>query len=311
MKLSYSSKNKNNINIVTAFCLHYISQIFRVYVNPSNFQLVEGASFSDWNRHSFRNSIDYLLKSSKLISYKLSLLATRRKELLFNEIDRQIEEVIRNNWHLISYWDEAYPCLLRMIKDPPFFLYVRGNRELLKGKLVGVVGSRKASMKAKLYSRQIGQYCAEKQIVVVSGGAFGIDINAHLGAIESNEAECRTIVVLPAGIENLLPKTNYKIFNKIVENNGLFISERPIGSHCLPVDFIYRNRIISGISSDLIVVEAKKYSGAIATARYAAEQGRQVFVWHKPISDRDVRSIGGKQLLLQGARGFHRIDDLI
>ena len=172
---------------------------------------------------------------------------------------------------------KLYPKRLDYIENKPAFLYVRGNIENLYEDNVAVVGSRNATEYGRYVARKIGKELADKNINIVSGLAVGIDKFAHLGALESSIG--KTIAVLGTGVsdEEIYPMQNKRIFERILENGGTIISEYPINTKPLKDNFPERNRIISGISDKIIVVEASLKSGSLITARLGLEQGKDIY----------------------------------
>jgi DNA processing protein len=175
---------------------------------------------------------------------------------------------------LVSLDDPAYPSRLKEIYDPPLVLYVRGNPEVLTQPGVAMVGTR--------HPTPYGSGMAERQacdltaqgLVIISGMARGVDTASHRGAIS---AKGKTVAVLGTGVDVIYPKENSRLSEQIVALGGAIISEFPLGTSPFPQNFPIRNRIISGMSIGVLVVEAAEYSGTRITARCALEQGREVF----------------------------------
>lgn len=189
-----------------------------------------------------------------------------------------------------------YPTLLKEIFDPPALLYVKG--ELLeRDKLaIGVVGSRKSSAYGKAVAEKISRDMASRGLTVVSGGARGIDSTAHNGALA---AEGRTIAVLGCGVDVNYPPENQQLFERIAQS-GAVISEFPLGSQPEPWRFPPRNRLISGLSIGVLVCQSPESSGALITAGYAAEHGRDIYA--VPGNVDDVRNRGCHKLIKEGAK---------
>lgn len=169
-----------------------------------------------------------------------------------------------------------YPERLRNIADPPKELYCLGNLDLLNYKNnIAMIGSRNCSSYGERAAKDFAYNLAKEDICIVSGLAKGIDSFSHIGALNANG---RTIAVLGSGLDNIYPKENIKLVEEIVKNNGLVISEYPLGTKPLKYHFPARNRIISGLSDGVLVVEARKNSGTNITVDFALEQGKDVFV---------------------------------
>ena len=169
-----------------------------------------------------------------------------------------------------------YPERLRNIDSPPKELYCLGNLELLNyGKNIAIIGSRDCSYYGERATKDFSFNLAKEDICIVSGLARGIDSFAHIGALN---AKGKTIAVIGSGLDNIYPKENIKLAQSIVANEGVIISEYPLGSPPLKQHFPARNRIISGLSDGVLVTEARKNSGTNITVDFALEQGKDVFV---------------------------------
>lgn len=205
---------------------------------------------------------------------------------------------------MIAFSDEEkYPALLREIHDPPALLFVRGSCE--PGESFAVVGSRRASTSHLRFTRELCSDLAAKGLTVVSGLARGIDAAAHEGALAANG---KTLAVLGCGIDQIYPAENRRLYNQIIEKGGI-ISEYPPGAQPLPHHFPVRNRIISGLSRGVLIVEASEKSGSLITAELALEQGREVFA--VPGSVLSSNSRGVNSLLRQGAHLVTEPRDLL
>ena len=169
-----------------------------------------------------------------------------------------------------------YPERLRNIDDAPRELYCLGNLELLNYKNnIAMIGSRNCSSYGERAAKDFAYNLAKEDICIVSGLAKGIDSFSHIGALN---AKGKTIAVLGSGLDNIYPKENIKLVEEIIKNNGLVISEYPLGTKPLKHHFPARNRIISGLSDSVLVVEARRNSGTNITVDFALEQGKDVFV---------------------------------
>lgn len=206
---------------------------------------------------------------------------------------------------IIDINSEVYPDCLREIAKPPKKLYCRGRLELLTRKCVSVVGSRRYSLYGKQVALMIGRYLGRTEVVTVSGLASGIDTFAHTGALES---EGDTIAVLGTGMNQIYPKKNQELQRRI-ESCGLVITEYEDDFRGTRYTFPARNRIISGLSQCVVVVEAGVSSGALITAQYAEEQGRTVYA--VPGNINSQFSLGTNLLIRDGATPLVVVDDLI
>ena len=190
-----------------------------------------------------------------------------------------------------------YPERLRNISSPPKQLYCLGNLELLNYKNnIAMIGSRNCSYYGERAAKDFAFDLAKNGICIVSGLAKGIDSFSHIGALN---AKGKTIAVLGSGLDNIYPKENKKLFQDIIENNGLVITEYTLGTLALKQNFPARNRIISGLSDGILVIEARKNSGTNITVDFALEQGKDVFV--VPGNIYSKTSDGTNYLITEGA----------
>lgn len=181
----------------------------------------------------------------------------------------------KNNIEIISIEEKEYPINLINTYSPPVCLYIKGNKNIFQNKGIAIVGCRDSTDYGNKVAQEFSYKLAQNKINIVSGLAKGIDSFAHLGA---TYAKGLTTAVLGNGLDTIYPKENYYLAEKILKNNGAIISEYPIGTKPEKMNFPARNRIISGISDGLLVVEAKKKSGTLITVDFALEQGRDVFI---------------------------------
>ena len=207
--------------------------------------------------------------------------------------------------HLISFTDSRYPPLLKQISDPPLLIYVQGNPYLLANPQLGIVGSRNPTQGGIQNSRNFAKALVQHRFTVTSGLALGIDSAAHRGALESNG---HTVAVAGSGLDQVYPARNIALANEITKS-GALVSEFAIRTHPLPRNFPRRNRIISGISIGVLVIEATQRSGSLITARCAAEQGREVFAI--PGSIHSPQSRGCHALIRQGAKLVESVGDIL
>ena len=189
-----------------------------------------------------------------------------------------------------------YPSLLKEINKVPENLYILGNINNLRKKCITIVGTRNCTEKGKRMARKIAYHYAKKGYVIVSGLAKGIDMFAHIGALE---AKGFTIAVMAHGLDRIYPMENINLARKIIELNGTLISEYKINSEFIASNFVERNRIMSGISEKTILVEAGKKSGSLITANFAIDENRELLIVGRDLS---INSIGGIELLKNGAK---------
>ncbi len=225
-------------------------------------------------------------------------------------IDQTLAWVAQENNYVITLGDEDYPQSLLSIADPPVLLYVKGRPAFLNMPAVAIVGSRNASAQGMLNADRFAQNLSEAGLTVVSGLALGIDTGAHTGAIKSAQQGYAgsSIAVIGTGLDIVYPAANRALAHQIAEV-GCIISEYPLGTPAIAHNFPRRNRIISGLSLGVLVVEAAAQSGSLITARSALEQGREVFAIpgsiHSPLAK------GCHQLIRQGAKLVESAQDIL
>jgi DNA processing protein len=223
----------------------------------------------------------------------------------WGEVDGEIGRTRAAGIKLVPFGDSAYPARLRMIADPPPVLYVKGEISTRDDRAVAIVGSRSASHYGRRVARDLAHNLASLGFTVVSGMARGIDGMAHESALSSGG---RTLAVLGCGVERAYPPEHDKLYQRISEN-GAVISELPMGTRPLAFHFPARNRLISGLSLGVVVVEATEKSGSLITASLAVEQGREVFAVPGEVGA--SRSRGAHRLIRQGAKLVETADDII
>jgi DNA processing protein len=215
----------------------------------------------------------------------------------YEEAQRELTRSRKEGCEIVVYNDPRYPEILRQIFDPPVLLYCRGNVELLSAPGIAVVGARKPTPYGLAVAERLAADLSARGLVIVSGLARGVDTAAHKGAVEQGGG--RTIAVQGCGIDQCYPSENKRLKTRI-EEIGLVISEFPIGSFAAPQNFPIRNRLISGLSLGVLVVEAAQYSGSLITARLALEQDREVFCVPGNITNKF--SWGPNTLIKQGSK---------
>ena len=219
-------------------------------------------------------------------------------------LNYHIKYMKENNIKIININEREYPQALKKIYDPPISLYVKGNIEKLNNKNIGIVGCRECTTYGKKSAEYFAYNLSKQNINIVSGLAKGIDSYAHLGSLNTGN----TIAVLGNGLDMIYPKENLELANEIIKKGGTIISEYPCGTKPDKMKFPARNRIISGISSGIIVIEAKEKSGTLITVDFALEQGREVFV--VPGNINSINSVGTNDLIKQGARLVTTYEDV-
>ncbi|CAK0763600.1 DNA processing protein [uncultured Gammaproteobacteria bacterium] len=209
------------------------------------------------------------------------------------EAERELEANARLGARLIASCEPDYPPLLAAIEDAPPLISVLGHAHLLQRRAVALVGARNASLNGRRFAETVARDLGGDGWLVVSGLARGIDAAAHTGALESG-----TVAVVAGGVDVIYPEENEALYHRIVEL-GVIVAESPIGSKPQARHFPRRNRLISGLSLGVAVIEASPNSGSLITTRFALEQGREVFA--VPGSPLDPRCRGTNALLKQGA----------
>jgi DNA processing protein len=223
---------------------------------------------------------------------------------ILDRADIEIEKLRRKKYTILTLEDRRYPEYLKEIFDPPCVLYCAGKVDLLKRPAVSIVGARKPTPYGRAVAEKLSRDLASRGLVVVSGMARGIDSIAHWGALQRGE----TVAVLGSGLDRIYPKENTALFTKIMDN-GAVISEYPLMSPPLGHHFPLRNRIISGLSLALVVVEAAAKSGSLITARLALEQNREVMA--VPGNLTSDMSRGTNCLIKDGAKLVESWEDVV
>ena len=239
-------------------------------------------------------------------------------ENIKKEINKHIAYMEKNDIDIISITEEKYPEILKEIYDPPISLYIKGNTEILNSNSIAIVGCRDTTEYGKKAAKYFSYNLSKKGVNIVSGLARGIDSYAHIGNVcaqdekrkeedklkisiqQDNIQYGKTIAVVGNGLDIVYPKENKYLFDKIIETGGAIISEYPLGTKPDKMNFPARNRIVSGISKGIIVIEAKEKSGTLITVDFALEQGRDVYV--VPGNINSINSVGTNDLIKQGAR---------
>lgn len=221
-----------------------------------------------------------------------------------------IERCKELNLLVVPITSPRYPCRLREISAPPVVLYIQtlDHNRLMSPQTFGVVGTRSASIEVCRRSSEIAKDLATSGMTVVSGLALGIDGAAHRGALDS-KIECATIAVLAHGLDRVYPPSHLGLAREIVNSGGMIISEYAPGIEPLKHHFLARNRIIAGLSRGVLVVQAGARSGSLVTANFAADYGRDVFVFDDCVGG-DASS-GGSSLIDQGAIAVRSARDIL
>ena len=241
----------------------------------------------------FRASLTELEGSGIRAVTAQSIATGKSAELAREETARAASEEVS----ILSLDDPSYPARLKEIYDPPLILYVRGNAEILTKPGVAMVGTRHPTPYGSGMAERLACDLASQGLVIISGMARGVDTASHRGAIA---AKGKTIAVFGTGVDVIYPKENSRLAEQILALGGALISEFAIGTFAAPQNFPIRNRIISGMSVGVLVVEAAEYSGTRITARCALEQNRDVFAVPGNVTNKN--SWGPNTLIKQGAK---------
>jgi len=223
----------------------------------------------------------------------------------YNAANEEIKKAERFSVKICPFNSDNFPEPLRKIKDPPLLLYVKGEIKDSDMLSIGIVGARKCTEYGRSIARNFSNELATLGITIVSGLAYGIDASAHNGALDVNG---RTIAFLGSGIDVVYPQSNKPLYEKIVKS-GAIISEFPIGTQPSQYNFPFRNRLISGFSLGIVVVEAEEKSGSLITAGFALEQGKDVFA--VPGNITSTLSRGTNKLIKDGAIPLTDVSDIL
>ncbi len=222
------------------------------------------------------------------------------------KLDEIQEKMKEEKIELITFQNEAYPKNLRQLYDKPISLYVKGNKSILNQFSLAIIGCRENSTYGKEVATAIGKGLAKRGIITISGLARGIDSISHKATIEENG---KTIAVIGSGIDCIYPEENTNLAKEIVEKGGIIVSEYPPETKAEKMNFPARNRIISALSSGVIVIEAKKKSGTMSTVDFALEQGKMVFSIPGNITNKNAE--GTNDLIKQGAKCVTCMQDIL
>ncbi len=245
----------------------------------------------------------------KCVPEKLALaLCSEIEPAMQAQVDATLEWATQPGNHLLTLADAVYPQSLLTIPDPPPLLYAKGRVELLSHPALAIVGSRNATVQGMQNAEQFARTLSQSGLTVVSGLALGIDAAAHLGASAADPRSGSTIAVTGTGLDLVYPGRHRALAHRIAEE-GCLLSEYPLGTPAIASNFPRRNRLISGLSLGVLVVEAALQSGSLITARSALEQGREVF--SIPGSIHSPLSKGCHRLIREGAKLVESANDIL
>ena len=269
-------------------------------------QMIHDAFGGDWERAWHADLAKYIPRDLGADGHFVQVDYAKLQKSI--SPDKEWARLTRENISLMTTLDDDYPEPLRHIPDPPFLLYIRGSREVLNNTCFAVVGTRALSEYGKRSTPHVVLDVARAGFTIVSGLAMGIDTLAHKAALD---ASAKTIAVLGTGIDDrtIFPAPNLRLAHAIIENGGAIISEYAPGTHGTRFSFPQRNRIVSGLSRGTLVIEADDKSGAMITARLAAEQGRDVFAIPGNIFAKT--SQGTNNIIKKGAKFVTCAEDIL
>lgn len=278
--------------------------------NENKFKFIKKfGSIKEFYHCSLDDLIDLEIQDD--IAYKILNKNTKEKAL------RDLEYMEKNQIDIICFEEKLYPTKFKNLVDKPVCFYIKGNLKILNNESIGIVGSRLALKESLEISRLVANVFACKGINVISGLAKGIDKYAHLGALDATNLKSnqlsstennigKTIGIVASGLDkkSFYPWENYKVYERMVNSGGAVISEYPIGTLPKPYFFPYRNRLISGLSDKIFVVQASSLkSGSMITVNYALDQGKEVYVYQSKNGCRSYFE-GNKLLIEEGAKIF-------
>ncbi|QUH20848.1 DNA-processing protein DprA [Alkaliphilus sp. B6464] len=257
----------------------------------------------------FHNLEDIWVADEKHISNALNKRRIIMDKIIKNRNEQFITKILKNlddnNILPLTIFDDKYPSKLKNIYDPPCVIYIKGNKIKFDVPLIAIVGSRKSTPYGRWAAYQFARELTKWDVGIISGLALGIDTYGHKGALESDGY---TIGVLGCGLDQCYPASNRNLMDKMVVD-GCIISEYCLGMPPLKYNFPARNRIVSGLSDGVIVIEASENSGALITVEYALDQGKDVYAL--PGNINNMQSKGSNKLIRDGARILLEVDDVI
>lgn len=280
----------------------YVGFSYLLGVGPVTFKLLK-SKYSSIKKAYFADKKEL----AELLSPKLAeKIVTHRNTF---DVEKELKMMKETNVIVITQEDSRYPNQLLELSDPPICLYVKGPLDKFSFEndiFFAVVGTRKPTYYGEHVTTKLAYELAKAGFVIVSGLALGVDALAHTAALEAGG---RTIAFLGCGVNIMYPPSNRLLYKRIIEQSGLIISEVPPNMQVLPGLFVQRNRLISGLSKGILVSEGLKDSGSLITARFAAQQGKDVFAPPAPITSEF--SEAPNILLKEGAKLVTNIDDIL
>jgi DNA processing protein len=242
------------------------------------------------------------LRASGLSSHLIEKVIQMRNQV---DLDAIWEQIQKQNIKVLNWQDDNYPVRLKEINQSPPIIFIKGSFEPDDAWAIAIVGTRRVTAYGRQVAEELGAFLGRNKVTVVSGLARGTDAVAHLAALKAGG---RTLAIMGCGVDCIYPPEHHQLAEQIIANGGL-ISDYPVGTPPEGINFPPRNRIISGLSLATVIIEASEESGALITANFAAEQGREVFA--VPGNIYALQSKGTNQLILQGARPYLGPQDIL
>lgn len=263
--------------------------------------------FFDYDIERVFNSNENDIKEFREIYDKVTIPRNFFSVINKLDLDKIYNEAVERNDKFVTFDNPLYPENLKNIEDFPLLLFYKGNFDNINfERTLGIVGSRKATEGAKQNVKRIVSGFVNTDVAIISGLASGIDATAHLSAIENN---LKTIAVIGSGLDFKYPSVNSKLYNEIEQKYGIIFSEYPHSYEPLPVNFPQRNRIVTGLSKGVIIAEARMKSGAMLSARFALEQGRELMCIPGLITNPNCEGI--YHLIKNGAGVITKTEDIL
>ncbi|MCH5259714.1 MAG: DNA-processing protein DprA [Lachnospiraceae bacterium] len=254
--------------------------------------------------------IQNIIKQAALDTTRIAIPSIRELEIVYDKYKTIVDQSNELGIRIISYLDKDFPTKLRKINDPPAVIYALGNIECLNEKAIAVIGTREPIEYGVKIAERLGYVLGRDGYTVVSGLAHGCDKHGHLGCLQANG---KTVAVMARGLDKVYPAEHKELAQAIIESNGCLISEYPVDSKPFKNCFIERDRLQSGLSEGLIVVETDVKGGTWHTIEYAKEYGRRIGCYKHPSKYEFEKKTKGNQILLQqeDTVGIEDTDDLL
>ena len=243
----------------------------------------------------------------KLLKNKFTNLDLSNLKNYLTEAKKLIEKSLENSITIINYKDKQFPKSLNIIKNPPNLIFVRGSERILQdeNKNIAVIGTRKPSDEGYQMAFDVAQHLTKKGFNIVSGLASGCDTQAHKGCLAKNGL---TVAVMPCGLNKVYPKSNHKLAKDILEKGGALISEYLPDESTKPFKFVERDRLQSGLSKEVILIESDLDGGSMKTINFAKEQNKKIKIFFPSIFTNIT--LGNKKLINEKNLNFKKVDEI-